>query len=103
MTKKHDLVENRKLENSRQFGRFAITRQNGNPLFDIWQGPPRNEEEAIQHGNALAATGNYPIGTNGCFNVGISGGCGPDCYVYKEGNCENADEILESIKINPVA
>ena len=37
---------------------------------------PRSELEAVQHSNALANTGNYPVGTSECFNVGIAGGCG---------------------------
>jgi hypothetical protein len=54
---------------------------------------PTNEIEAIQHGNALAASGNYPVGTGECFNVGISGGCGADCFVYKKGKCSESEEI----------
>ena len=52
---------------------------------------PTNSEEANQHGNALAASGNYPVGTTDCFNVGISGGCGSDCFVYKNGDCQFTD------------
>ena len=60
--------------------------------FYIHNPIPQNEEEALAHGNALAASGNYPIGTSECFNVGISGGCGPDCFVYLKGGCENPPE-----------
>jgi hypothetical protein len=60
----------------------------------IFNDIPSNEEEALQHGNALAASGNYPVGTDACFNVGISGGCGPDCFVYKDGECKIPDEML---------
>lgn len=62
--------------------------------FHIFNPTPKNEEEATAHGNALAASGNYPVGTSGCFNVGISGGCGPDCYVYLEGACDEPDEMI---------
>jgi hypothetical protein len=58
---------------------------------------PTNEEEALAHGNALAASGNYPVGTSGCFNVGISGGCGPDCFVYLDGECEQPQEMLPGL------
>ncbi|MCK4668268.1 hypothetical protein KAU33_16065 [Candidatus Dependentiae bacterium] len=71
---------------------------------------PVNETEAIEHGNALAASGNYPIGTDECFNVGISGGCGKDCFVYLKGECDesleivgelNADETLRHYRLYP--
>ena len=55
---------------------------------------PQNDEEALAHGNALAASGNYPVGTSACFNVGISGGCGEDCFVYQRGDCPEPDEII---------
>ena len=54
---------------------------------------PQNEEEAILHGNSLAASGNYPLNTDECFNVGISGGCGPNCFVYKKGECPEPEGI----------
>lgn len=60
----------------------------------IFNPVPQNEEERLAHGNALAASGNYPVGTSGCFNVGISGGCGKDCYVYQSGKCPEPDEIV---------
>ena len=60
----------------------------------IFNPVPKNKEEAVAHGNALAASGNYPVGTNGCFNVGISGGCGKNCYVYKEGRWPEPQEII---------
>ncbi len=59
----------------------------------IFNPVPQNAEEALAHGNALAASGNYPVGTSGCFNVGISGGCGPDCYVYLAGECSEPQEM----------
>jgi len=57
---------------------------------------PTNEEEALAHGNALAAgpDSNYPVGTSECFNVGMSGGCGPDCFVYQKGECGEPQEML---------
>ena len=55
---------------------------------------PTTHEECVQHGNALADSGNYPVGTDDCFNVGISGGCGPGCFVYLEGRCKEPDEMI---------
>jgi len=55
---------------------------------------PSSDEEVLAHGNALAASGNYPVGTNACFNVGISGGCGPECFEYLRGGCSEPQEII---------
>lgn len=63
----------------------------------IFNPVPQNEEEAHQHGNALAASGNYPVGTSNCFNVGISGGCGPKCFEYLAGECGEPDEMIECL------
>jgi len=59
----------------------------------IFNPTPQNERESLQHGNALAKSGNYPLGTSECFNVGISGGCGLDCFVYQKGECGVPHEI----------
>ena len=63
----------------------------------IFSPVPMNEEEAIAHGNALAKSGNYPVGTSECFNVGISGGCGLTCFVYLKGECEEPNEMLPGL------
>ena len=63
----------------------------------IFNPVPQNEEEVLQHGNALAASGNYPVGTDACFNVGMSGGCGPDCFVYLEGECHEPQEMVSQL------
>jgi hypothetical protein len=63
----------------------------------IFNPVPKNKEEALAHGNALAASGNYPVGTSECFNVGISGGCGPDCFVYLKGVCEEPGEMTKRL------
>lgn len=63
--------------------------------FHIFNPIPKNEEEALKHGNTLAASGNYPVGTSECFNVGISGGCGPDCFVLKKVECESCENRSE--------
>lgn len=61
----------------------------------IYGGSPQNQKESDQYANVLAR-GNYPVGLDGCFTVGISGGCGVNCFVYKEGGCEVADEFLSN-------
>ncbi|MGM0837738.1 MAG: hypothetical protein ACQEV7_16405 [Bacillota bacterium] len=35
------------------------------------------------------------IGTDDCHKVGIMGGCGVSCWVYKEGRCPIPEEITE--------
>jgi hypothetical protein len=50
--------------------------------------PPTSEEESSLIGNMLFAEGHYPAGTSDCFNVGIMGGCGFDCFVLQEGRCD---------------
>jgi len=65
--------------------------------FHVFNPVPQNEEEVLQHGNALAASGNYPVGTSACFNIGISGGCGPECFVYQGGECEVPGEMVSRL------
>jgi len=90
MTKK-ELIEARKAEHKLAYGKYKIG--STHTLND----PPTNKEEANQHGNALAASGNYPVGTSECFNVGISGGCGPECYIYLNGRCDEPQEMLATL------
>jgi len=45
--------------------------------------------------NIMYASGDHGH-ESGCFVVGISGGCGPDCYVYQEGDCPEPDGIEET-------
>lgn len=59
---------------------------------------PSNKDESRQYGNALSNSGNYPVGLTGCFTVGIAGGCGLECYVYQNGECENHSEMLDRLK-----
>jgi len=66
--------------------------------FHIMNPVPENDEEVLKHGNALAASGNYPVGTNACFNVGISGGCGIDCFEYRRGGCDEPQELVPRIE-----
>lgn len=59
---------------------------------------PSNRTESHQYGNALANSGNYPLGLSDCFTVGISGGCGLDCYVYQNGECDNHSEMIDKFE-----
>ena len=61
---------------------------------DIFMGIPSNQEESDKMANILA-TGNYPVGLDGCFTVGISGGCGVNCFVYQDGECTEPEEFIE--------
>ena len=60
---------------------------------------PTNDEERLQAGNAMAASGNYPYGMSGCYCVGLNGGCGLKCYVYKEGNCGEPWQVFENVEL----
>ncbi|MFA5154448.1 MAG: hypothetical protein WC554_18025 [Clostridia bacterium] len=59
---------------------------------------PSNQEESNSYANALAK-GNYPAGLDGCFTVGISGGCGMDCFVMQNGNCKMPQEVWDRHKV----
>lgn len=86
-------------KNKQEFGRWHSDRRPGSsePIKLLFEKPPTDELESLQHGNALAKTGNYPVGTSECFNVGISGGCGPDCFVYLKGKCSEPQEMIERL------
>lgn len=96
---KKQLIRQEIEKNKESFGRWHSTlkRNAADPLKLLFQDPPKNEEESLQHGNALANTGNYPVGTSECFNVGISGGCGPECFVYLKGKCDEPHVMLEEL------
>lgn len=59
---------------------------------------PKNEEESRDYANALHSSGYYPAGLDGCFTVGISGGCGLDCWVYQEGKCDTHVEMIDRLE-----
>jgi len=69
--------------------------KNNKPNFIEFEPIPRNEEESNRYANILAQD-NYPAGLDGCFTVGISGGCGLDCFVYKNGKCKEPDELIDT-------
>lgn len=82
-------------KNKEKFGKWHSTskRNSADEKKLFLNSPPKNKEEASQHGNALASTGYYPFGTSDCFNVGISGGCGVDCFVFVDGQCGDPQEF----------
>jgi len=92
---KFELIKNGIEENKQKFGRWHSEKQQGScdPRKFYLQPAPKNEHETLQHGNALSKTGNYPVGTSECFNVGISGGCGLSCFVYKKGACPHPEDM----------
>jgi hypothetical protein len=94
--KANELKAQERAKNVANFGRWASTwkRDAADHVKLMFESGPQNELEALQHGNALANTGNYPVGTSECFNVGISGGCGPDCFVYLKGACDEPQEMV---------
>jgi hypothetical protein len=57
---------------------------------------PKDEEEVLKSCNALAKSG-YPICTDGCFHVGISGGCSPECFIYLDGKCKCPGEMVDRL------
>jgi hypothetical protein len=103
MMNKAQFIEQEINKNKEAYGRWHSTekRNSASKTKLVFGSPPQNETEALQHGNALANTGNYPVGTSECFNVGISGGCGPDCFVFLKGECGEPDEISEIAKGAP--
>ncbi|MGI9541941.1 MAG: hypothetical protein ACR2MX_01705 [Cyclobacteriaceae bacterium] len=51
-------------------------------------------EDVNNMGNHMSEIdGHYPRGMSGCYIVGINGGCGLDCPVYLNGDCEEPQEF----------
>ena len=100
MVKKSEFIKLEIEKNEKRFGRWASrsNRDSADTIKLMYEEPPKNEKEALQHGNAMANTGNYPVGTSECFNVGISGGCGPECFVYLKGECDEPDAMIEILE-----
>jgi len=58
----------------------------------------RTMEDLDNMGSAMAnINGNYPLGMSSCMIVGINGGCGGDCPVYLDGECEVAHQMCEGL------
>lgn len=96
---KKEFIQQEIEKNKKSFGRWhSVAKKNSASHFKLlYESPPKDELEAIQHGNALANTGNYPVGTSECFNVGISGGCGHECFVYLKGECGEPQEMISHL------
>ena len=41
----------------------------------------------------IPALQDYPINTDGCFNEGMRGNCGPNCPVFQRGECSEPEGI----------
>ena len=39
-----------------------------------------------------------PLGMSGCEVVGINGGCGMDCPVFRDGDCKETGDLLEAVR-----
>ena len=61
--------------------------------------PIKTMEDVNNAGNAMAfIDGHYPVGMSSCFVVGINGGCGYECPVFLNGDCdEHQNAMLEDI------
>ena len=60
-----------------------------NPLKKI-----KTMKDVSDMGNHMSnIDGHYPVGMSGCFVVGINGGCGFSCPVFREGNCEEVGQF----------
>ncbi|NOY72413.1 MAG: hypothetical protein GXP14_08550 [Gammaproteobacteria bacterium] len=56
--------------------------------------PIKTMEDVNNMGNHMAQVdGHYPVGMSGCYVVGLNGGCGIDCPVFKEGECGEPQEF----------
>jgi hypothetical protein len=58
---------------------------------------PQTDEEIMHKRNAMHfIEGNYPLSMSDCDVVGISGGCGLDCPIFKERRCPSQEEMEAS-------
>ena len=56
-------------------------------------------EQANQRANYFSEVdGHYPRGMSVCYTVGLSGDCGFSCPDFKEGVCENGEEMLKEVQ-----
>ena len=59
----------------------------------------RTEEDIEVQRNIMAfGDGNYPLSMTNCEVVGISGGCGHDCPVYKSGEVDECSLLKDERK-----
>ncbi|RLI36279.1 hypothetical protein DRO66_05920 [Candidatus Bathyarchaeota archaeon] len=65
-----------------------------NPLKRI-----QTMEDVNNMGNYMAKIdGGYPVGMSGCYVVGLNGGCGLECPVFLEGECEEVGDLVGDLK-----
>ena len=86
-------------KNERVFGRWGSPDKpnSASRLALLYCGSPTNEEEVLQHANALVSDG-HMLCTDPCHNIGISGGCGLECFVYLKGECDEPDAMIEGLE-----
>lgn len=70
----------------RRIKAYGTTSENAMIVHDV-----SSSEAILKAGNHMAEYGNYPVGMKPCFVVGLNGGCGIECPVFKEGSCESTD------------
>ena len=75
------------------YGGFGVTQANPLVTKEI-----RTMEDVNNMGNAMAQIdGHYPVGMSGCYVVGINCGCGLDCPVYLEGDCDELGDMCDNM------
>lgn len=42
-----------------------------------------------------------PMDPESCMSIGMNGGCGSDCPLFRSGQCEEPHQTLEGINKNP--
>lgn len=57
----------------------------------------------MKKSNSPDVSVNYPFTMSECFNVGMSGGCGPECYICLEGRCAEPQEMLPRLDDQGIA
>lgn len=56
------------------------------------------EEELLRHNLVLESHKTLPVDLNTCEVYGLSGNCGEQCPLFKNGECEVLEEVKERIK-----
>lgn len=58
------------------------------------------EEELMRHNLILKSHGTLPVDLNTCEVYGLSGNCGEQFPLFKNGECEVLKEVKERVKDN---
>lgn len=56
-----------------------------------------NEEELLEKNNIILSHGKLPKGMSTCENYGLSGNCGINCPLFKNGTCEVYQDVVERV------